>query len=699
MTARDTYDLSIVFVHGIGENEPGVTLEHMGRDFADAVTRLDPEATVAELDDGIVVETVGQRWKIGEANWDVSFTEPGFVETVRWLVLVAPWILQREALFWSRRRKLGEGGVGSMAADVWRNWTSARFWARLGGAMFLAPILQVLALVAALLIFVPGVGRVVRLVLVGVLGDAYKFVSYPEDTDRMTDAVEARLDEACHEATAVMAVAHSQGSAVVLDAIRRKQPPGLRRLVTLGPGIGKLYGLRELADRTLFLSAWTLFRIGALVAFVASISGQTQGQFRGTIGLIALAIGGFAPLFGAQTGRRRATEAIASAPGLGSEWTWLDLWSTWDLVPDGALRTPTAAVGTGVISVEVRNNKRIYSSLRADHTTYLQNEAQVTPILYYAAVEAAAVELPHPYTPMVALGRTTPKPNLALGRRSDAENLEMMIATGVETANPSLPALLTSLSAVANEQFPVQAPRLETRRQGLAASPKLVFGVLGGIFVILTLTLAPPLIRAASADSSELVFYAGTDMARTAALAGVVRSGLAGVWLLVAVIGVTAILYYRPIHGLPASVAAFAGTAVVLAAITWGMAFSLNTIVSQQEIAVGECLVPAFDENQFGLQSVEIGADAIRLPCDEPHTAQLVHSFEVAGAVHDDEAAGIECEVGFSARATFQAVQMWQTYEADFFVIWPTVESFEEDPNVDCYWITTRSTTVSAIAE
>ncbi|MDQ3660453.1 MAG: hypothetical protein M3454_05220 [Actinomycetota bacterium] len=110
-------DVGVLFVHGIGRHEAGSTLQHMGSALATYVQQrfsLDPNVDVrmnrqagadGETEEALDLAIrpsggTARVLRLREARWESSFEDPTIGEVVRWGLVVAPWVLHREAFRW-----------------------------------------------------------------------------------------------------------------------------------------------------------------------------------------------------------------------------------------------------------------------------------------------------------------------------------------------------------------------------------------------------------------------------------------------------------------------------------------------------------------------------------------------------------------------------------------------------------------------
>jgi hypothetical protein len=196
-----------------------------------------------------------ESWLLTEAWWADAFPPPTYAELVSWSVRAAPWSIALHVAqrYWQAARR---GGAW------WRGWALARAVVEVLLALALSPLL--VALLAAMLLVgllpVPQLRALILTVqstLTATVGDSLAFVGSPLRAALVRTRVRqalARLEERCRR---TVVVAHSQGAAVVLEALggmddaapeeapaEPPHPPPRLTLLTLGAGINKLAALR-----------------------------------------------------------------------------------------------------------------------------------------------------------------------------------------------------------------------------------------------------------------------------------------------------------------------------------------------------------------------------------------------------------------------------------------------------------------------
>lgn len=400
MTRQSLADVGVLFVHGIGRHESGSTLQHMGGSLAaytqqrysldpTAVLRMDTQAgadgEIKEALDLTIRTSSGAAsvLRLREARWEGSFEDPTIGEVVRWGLVVAPWVLHREAFRWWWRR-----GPLRVRQIYWRvQWNLFASLSRFFGFTIAAIALQVFILLSLSLVWIRPVRRVLDTILVRTVGDAYRFVGDPNALTAMSMLVAEELRRLSGTCRKVMIVAHSQGAAVARSALElQSPPPNFERLITLGAGLAKLYALQDLRHRSAFLTYWTIMRFLLIFVILLTLGGTEESVYADLSGVAGLLLV-FAPMRGVARSQLRMERRIEATPGLGQDWTWLDLWSTRDLVPDGLLRAGRLGAEGVVISLPVDNS----GSWISDHVTYLSNPGQVLPLIYGVAAQLSGL--------------------------------------------------------------------------------------------------------------------------------------------------------------------------------------------------------------------------------------------------------------------------------------------------------------------
>jgi hypothetical protein len=413
--------LGVLFVHGIGQQARGETLvqwldplvdwvsawllgarewkagaELPRCDVRRAVLTADREPAHAEVEihappGWVGAEAAASRLVVAEAYWAETFPAPSAAEVTDWLLEIGPMTLLLHAGLLVRRA--WRGLRASRGAATRTRAALALTRATLGVLLSVAVLpvfLAALLLVAALrLVPIPGVAAALRKVqaaLAAVIGDSTVFASSPARLAAIVTEVRASMAWLEPRCEAMIVVAHSQGAAVLrqaLDGDAALPPPAkLAGVVTLGAGLRKLDVLlgvhrdRARGDRgdALMHAGLALFARTATVVGGAALVARVVG-FRIVPGWVALL---FSILLGAnfllyalvdleRDGRVERWWRSVRAHHPDAE--WLDLYASRDPVSNGPLWEGRAPEGAA--SCEVFNAR----SLVADHTSYWHNRA------------------------------------------------------------------------------------------------------------------------------------------------------------------------------------------------------------------------------------------------------------------------------------------------------------------------------------
>jgi hypothetical protein len=385
--ARD--DWAVVFVHGIGQPSPGSTLGRFGQPVVDYATATCGPATRLERTPGVWTLRLGdgaacRRWLLTEVHWADVVAAPTYRQLLRWLVLVAPWIVHTDALLWSERRpRRSRRRLWTAALYYTYIWVLRLIWAFVRGMLLLlagvaAQLVLTLVGVIGLVPALRGIVVSVQRALVGSVGDSFAYL-YDEQT---WQRIEGRLIDAIAKAGAradrIAVVTHSQGTAVMHRALAGgRLPDHVTTWISLGSGLQKLIRLREASTRTLV--GWALLRTVALAFFIASIpfwemipdpvrGGEKLTDLTGYALLVGIAVL-LAPYRSVKRGKAHDSRLIRD-PLQRYRLRWLDLYSFHDPVPGGPI--------AGIDSIEVYN----YGSFLRDHSAYVANVEEVVRRIY-----------------------------------------------------------------------------------------------------------------------------------------------------------------------------------------------------------------------------------------------------------------------------------------------------------------------------
>lgn len=299
--APKQFQLGVLFVHGIGTQPSGDTLVRWGDALVKVIGRSTGEEVAVRIERGSLGsrpldgptqvevllrwEDCTERWLLAEAWWAQAFPAPTYRELVSWSfralpLSIAVHIGQR---YWqTAARKMSWGKVGTYLSALLQFLV----------ALALLPVLLVLLALALVLglLPIPQLRTFIlsaQSALTATVGDSLAFIESPVRAGvirtRILDQL-ARLKDVCEN---TIIVAHSQGAAVVLDALDGiverldeddkppEQPPLSARIVpdtllTFGAGINQLVSLKVLLSRHLGLVAYAAG--GAMVAALAGIA-------------------------------------------------------------------------------------------------------------------------------------------------------------------------------------------------------------------------------------------------------------------------------------------------------------------------------------------------------------------------------------------------------------------------------------------
>lgn len=343
-------------------------------------------------------------WVLAESCWAEAFRPPRYREFVRWALQVLPITVFLHSVG-SFRRNLRILRLGSreeltskdrmqLQMDLGPRYGSLptespalqRFLneqaARAGTRWFIAPFLLVAFLFVALFVqailiavmlvsflpigFLRAFAARVQRAVANVLGDSYLFVTSPISASAAVTQVKRDFDWLAERCDQVVILAHSQGAAVAYRAIEEwswegKVPRKLKRLITYGAGLRKLFDLQQLSRNRSPEDTFRIRKAGVLAA-VGSIGILSLGLWLvGTISLLpfvlSVSVGFIAmmlALFSVESMRQLD-------PALPVGVFWVDLFASHDPVPNGPVTVgPPESVLVGNVD---RYIKLLYQGL------------------------------------------------------------------------------------------------------------------------------------------------------------------------------------------------------------------------------------------------------------------------------------------------------------------------------------------------
>jgi pimeloyl-ACP methyl ester carboxylesterase len=412
------YDLGLLFVHGIGDRAQGSTLIEFAKPLCEWIKQRaqvsggDVEIVDANLCPGgetpghaaatVTVDGVRSQWLLAEAWWAQSFRPARFRDVARWGFEVIPWTLSSHF------------GVRLQRALQTKRQSDSTLQQFKRAGRILYALLSMMAGLVASLIGVTIVALMLIIVLIPIrrvreaigslqrtisstFGDSFVLIENPINEAAIVSQVRRDIrwlrDKGCKK---IAVVAHSQGGAVAVRALQDEQIHA-DRLITFGSGLRKLEELAHLrrerhyggpATTALFgvilVGVALLGVVGGLTDVRAGRSGQASVLFGAIIsvvgvlfvswglgGLLTTKVPGELRKF-QQAFRRRMVEGNSKIEK--EQFRWLDLYSSHDPVPNGALfsteQDPPAAGGH-----EISNLR----SITLDHNSYWKNLDEFVP--------------------------------------------------------------------------------------------------------------------------------------------------------------------------------------------------------------------------------------------------------------------------------------------------------------------------------
>ena len=337
-------------------------------------------------------DATASRLVFAEAYWAAAFPAPSAGEVTGWLLEIGPMTLLLHAGVHGRRawRGLHASRGAAHRARCGLALAKASLGVLLSVAL-LPAVLAALLLVAALrLVPIPGVAaavlRRVQSALASIVGDSSVFASSPTRLAAIVTEVHAAMAWLEPRCESMIVIAHSQGAAVLREALRedapQPPPPNLAGIVTLGAGLRKLDVLlgvhrdRARGDR----GDATLHTMLGLFARTATIAGGLALLARAAgftvfppsvVWLFTILLGADLVLYALLDLEREggAERWWRSVRARRPDAEWLDLYASRDPVSNGPMWDGPPP--DGAASCEVFNER----SLLADHTAYWRNRA------------------------------------------------------------------------------------------------------------------------------------------------------------------------------------------------------------------------------------------------------------------------------------------------------------------------------------
>jgi hypothetical protein len=346
-----------------------------------------------------------QQWLLAESWWARVITPPRFGQLARWAVPMAPWLACEYAVAAGTTQN-------PCPPEPARKGSFEQLRLHRLLDLVIPPVALVLVafvLLLDLLQRLPLIGRSATK-LVGKfeqgVGDAYLFCLDGPARGAMKQRISRDLAWLLDRCDQVAVVAHSQGAALCHDVLsgvnelRPGRPVDL--FVTVGSGVRRLYGMRELyRNQQLQALGWQ----GVLAALASTVGLLVAG-----IGLAvgsgswpAVLAGGVLVLLGAawqvRVHGKIAGQVTKPLPKLALPATsanaWIDYYATADPVPNGPICTDAKEPGRVDVESCVVHN---YRSVSEDHSGYVDNTDQVLTRLALHLADSANTGLALKFT-------------------------------------------------------------------------------------------------------------------------------------------------------------------------------------------------------------------------------------------------------------------------------------------------------------
>jgi hypothetical protein len=404
------YDLGVLLVHGVGEQQRGDTLTEAGDLILEWLKRR-AEATGSDADVELNLMDVVDRqastddiagahalirvtppsegalpanWVVAESFWADVFRPATFTELASWGVFIGPWAFAAQVRGILQRMETAVELPGWLRPALLPIiWVAAGAMLLVGAFVGLAVTVLAVALVILALTNIPFLAdfaRSTQRTLANGVGDAYVLTRSPIRFGAMASQVRADLEDLCKESRAVAVIAHSQGTAVAWHAIKHgltDDPSAdsavaqrLKLFLTYGQAVRKLTFMNLVAEGSQTQNG-ILALVGAGSALLALAEFLIVGPSFLMLITVALAIAAEALLMKrVMPIWKRSQDKIegdwdkvhAAAPGL----EWLDLWASADPVPGGPLDLDRRPI---ISTYKIRN---LASSI-LDHVVYWKN--------------------------------------------------------------------------------------------------------------------------------------------------------------------------------------------------------------------------------------------------------------------------------------------------------------------------------------
>jgi hypothetical protein len=415
---RLPYDLGILLVHGVGEQQRGDTLTEAGDQILEWLARraqatgsdadvelnlmdvVDRQASTDDIASAHAVIRVtppvkGRKpgyWVMAESFWGDVFRPATFSELASWGIFIGPWAFAAQARgIFLRMETAAELPTWLRPALLAIIWAVAGVMFIVGAFVGLAVTVLALALVVLALTnlpFLADFARTAQRTLANGVGDAYVLSRSPIRFGAMSSQVGADLEALAKVSRAVVVIAHSQGTAVAWHAIkhgltdrpskRTAMARHLKLFLTYGQAVRKLTFMKMAAEDSQARNGILAF-VGAGSGLLALIEFFLAAPWALRVITVALALLAEGILMWRVRPVWKQSQVKiewdwdkvhAVAPGI----EWLDLWASADPVPGGPLELDRPPA---IRTIKIRN----LASGILDHVVYWQNGTEFLAVV------------------------------------------------------------------------------------------------------------------------------------------------------------------------------------------------------------------------------------------------------------------------------------------------------------------------------
>lgn len=218
-----------------------------------------------------------QKWLLAESCWARSFPNPTGIELACWAIKIAPWFALFHTgatslpIFLRWRATVPKANALTMKDIIRFLPATLIFYVRLLVNALLVVLTSVVAIpIIILTSFVP-VLRWVGLAAIGLVGDSYAAIVHPSSLKKMIETVQRDIQWCLKRSPRLVIVGHSQGAMLAREALSRMQLGNRVVLIGLGSGITILQSLQQAERRQIARFGW-LGLFSVCIAVVVSLA-------------------------------------------------------------------------------------------------------------------------------------------------------------------------------------------------------------------------------------------------------------------------------------------------------------------------------------------------------------------------------------------------------------------------------------------